>query len=139
VGRVLKERYGMGPKQLHSDVRHGFIIAFDHKPEIDIHVLQGQVLDIIAEGLPVSQGKGDYVIFGETQFYCTGKRIHVKNTNQVEDFRLLKEYRFDPISEKYLMVGVVGEERIEVFDEHPPIQIESTALESVLKRQMENR
>ena len=133
VGKVLSEFYGLKQKQLHSDVRHGFIIGLEEKPDIDIFVLQNQVLDIISKALPVSAGKGDYVMFGGDPFYCTGKRIHVKNTSQIENFRMLKEYRLDPISGKYLLVGVVGEEPIEVFDEHPPIQIESTALESVLK------
>jgi len=137
VGKVLKDRYGFGRKQLHSDVRHGFILGLDEKPDIDIYKLQEQVLEIISKGLPISQGKGDYVLFGDEPFYCTGKRIHVKNTNQIENFRLLKEYRFDPISSKYLLVGVIGEEPIEIFDEHPPIQIESTALESVLSKQPE--
>ena len=138
VGKVLKERYGFARKQLHSEVPHGFILGLDEKPDIDIHVLQEQVCEIIAKGLPVSPGKGDYVMFGDEPFYCTGKRIHVKNTNQIENFRMLKEYRYDPISAKYLLVGVIGSEPIEVFDEHPPIQIESTALEGALRAQLEN-
>ena len=137
VGKVLKDCYSIGPKQLHSDVRHGFIIAFDAKPDIDIHSLQEQVLEIIAKSIPVSPGKGDYIMFGDEPFYCTGKRIHVKSTSQIENFRMLKEFKFDPISGKYLLIGVVGEEGTETFDEHPPIQIESTALESVLTSQIE--
>jgi hypothetical protein len=139
VGKVLKDRYGIGSKQLHSDVRHGFIIGFEEKPDVDIYTLQEQILEVIAQNIPISPGKGDYVMFGDEPFYCTGKRIHVKNTSQIENFRMLKEYRYDSISGRYLMVGVVGEERIEVFDEHPPIQVDSTALESVLSNQRQGR
>ncbi|MDR1842052.1 MAG: hypothetical protein LBQ86_09070 [Holophagales bacterium] len=139
VGKVLKERYGFGRKQLHSDVRHGFILGLDERPDIDIYRLQDEVLEVISKGVPISPGKGDYIFFGDEPFYCTGKRIHVKNTSQIENFRLLKEYRFDPISSKYLLVGVIGEEPIEIFDEHPPIQIESTALESVLNNPPDDR
>ena len=138
VGKVLVEKYGIAQHHLHSDLRHGFIIALDFKPEIDINKLQGEVLELIGQNIPVSPGQGDYVMFGDEAVYCTGKRIHVKNTSEIEDFRMLKEFKYDPISCKHLLIGVVGEERIEVFDEYPPIQIESTALETVLKRRVEH-
>ena len=63
-------------------------------------------------------------MFQGEPFYCTGKRCHVKRSSQIENFRLLKEYRFDPASKKYLMVGIVGQKRIEIFDELPPVQLE---------------
>lgn len=123
VGKVLKDVYSFEPKQLHSDVRHGFIIGFDIRPSIDLEDVEARVLELIAKDLRVAPGDGDYVMFGEEAFYCTGKRIHVKHTGAIEKFRLLKEYKYDPISGKYLMVGVVGEEPIEIFHEHAPLQV----------------
>ncbi len=122
VGKVLKDTYAFEPKQLHSDVRHGFIIGFDRKPEIDLEDVEQRVLKLIEQDIPVAAGQGDYVLFGDEPFYCTGKRIHVKHTGAIERFRLVKDYKFDPISGKYLMVGIVGEEPIEIFHEHAPVQ-----------------
>jgi hypothetical protein len=132
VGKILKDRHNYQSKQLHSDVRHGFIIGFNEKPDIDLLSLEKEALEIISKDIPVSPGKGDYVMFGDDPFYCTGKRIHVKSTGQIEKFRLLKEYKYDPISDKHLLVGVVGEESIEIFHEHAPIQVEATALDKAL-------
>ena len=39
---------------------------------------------------------------------CTGVRTHVKSSGQIEDFRLLPELRFNPISQEHLLVGLVG-------------------------------
>ena len=123
VGKILKDVHNFVPNQLHSDVRHGFIIGFDEKPTIDLAELEQQVLAFMAQDLPVTAGTGDFVLFDKEPFYCTGKRIHVKRTSQIEKFRLMKDYKFDPHSGKYLMVGIVGEEPIEIFDELPPVRV----------------
>jgi len=40
---------------------------------------------------------------------CTGTRTHVKTSGQIENFRLLKDLKYDPLSKEYLLVGIVGE------------------------------
>ncbi|MDP2876448.1 MAG: hypothetical protein Q8O00_09715, partial [Holophaga sp.] len=124
VGKILKDVYDYEPKQLHSDVRHGFIIGFDRKPQIDLEELEQKTKEMISQDLPIAAGTGDFVMIGKDPFYCTGKRIHVKRTGAIEHFRLIKDYKFDPISGKYLMVGIVGEEPIEIFHEHAPIHVD---------------
>ncbi len=124
VGKILKDVYGHEHRRLHSDVRHGFIIGFDAHPKIDLVELEHRALEVIAQDLSIAPGTGDYVMIGAEPFYCTGKRIHVKHTAAIEHFRLVKDYKYDPISGKYLMVGIVGEEPIEIFHEHAPIQVD---------------
>lgn len=132
LGRILRDDYGYVPQQLHSEIHHGFIIGFDEPPTIDLVEVEGKVRDVIARDIEIAPGEGDHVLFDGEPFYCTGKRCHVKRSSQIVNFRLLKEYRFDPASRKYLMVGIVGQERIEVFDELPPVQVE------LIEQELEN-
>lgn len=124
VGRILRDDYNYAPDQLHSEVHHGFVIGFDRPPDIDLAEVERRVLDLIAKDIEIAPGEGDHVLFSGQPFYCTGKRCHVKRAGQIERFRMLKEYKFDPMTRRYLMVGIVGqeEEPIEFFDELPPAQ-----------------
>jgi len=112
VSHILSKDYHYTPPVLHSDVRHGFVIAFKEKPTININELEQKVLQKISQNLAITPTTGDYICFDQEKVFCTGKRIHVKSTGQIENFRLVKEYKFDPISEQYLLVGIVGREKI---------------------------
>lgn len=122
VGKILRDDYDFSPEQLHSEVHHGFVIGFDAPPAIDLDEVEAKARLVIARDIEIAPGEGDHVLFDGRPFYCTGKRCHVKRSSHIENFRLLKEYKFDPVSRKYLMVGIVGhdQEPIEVFDELPP-------------------
>ena len=48
-------------------------------------------------------------------------RIPVRRTGQIEGFRLLDHFLFDPFERKYLMVGCVGEnveENLKLLERH---------------------
>jgi hypothetical protein len=117
VQYVLGRDYGVVPAVLHSDVRHGFIIGFSEKPKPDLQDLEDKVKALIAANVPIRPDKGDYIRVGEDRVYCTGKRIHVKSSSEIENFRLIKQYVYDPHSRQYLLVGIVGREEIDGFDE----------------------
>lgn len=125
VGLVLNKLYGTKRDILHSDVRHGFVIGFGEKSDIDIELVENEVKKLIDKNLPVSPLAGDYISIGDEQYYCTGKRIHVKNTKDVKNFRLIKQLKFDPISKQYLLIGFIGEEEIEIMNEFPPLIIDN--------------
>ena len=124
VGRILRDDYNYAPDQLHSEVHHGFVIGFDQPPSIDLDEVERKVLAIIAQDIEIAPGEGDHVLFASQPFYCTGKRCHVKRSGLIERFRLLKDYRYDPMTHRYLMVGIVGDEEVSVefADELPPAQ-----------------
>ena len=117
VQYVLSKHYGVVPDVLHSDVRHGFIIGFPEKPDTDLQDLEDKVNALIDADVSIRPDKGDYIRVGEDKVYCTGKRIHVKSSSEIENFRLVKQYVFDPLSRQYLLVGIVGREEIDGFDE----------------------
>ena len=54
-----------------------------------------------------------HIRIGDEVMECTGIRTHMKSTGEIESFRLLPELRFDPIDQRHLLVGVVGDAREE--------------------------
>lgn len=122
VGDILKTEYNFKPSELHSDVRHGFVIGFPSQPEFAIPELEEKVRRVVEENVAIRPDEGDFIRVGERKIYCTGKRIHVKRSGDIEHFRLLNEFRYDPIAKQYLLVGIVGREEIDGFNELPPPQ-----------------
>ena len=93
----------------HADVRHGFILSFIQKPEINLDTLEEQVNELIDEDVPVSYADETHILIGEELHKCTGPRMHVRSTGEVEKVTFLKELLQEPITNLYLLVGVVGE------------------------------
>jgi hypothetical protein len=121
---ILTRDYNYEPLELHSDVKHGFVISFPEKPDINIRELEKKVKEIIKKDIPVEPGEGHYISIEENSIYCTSKRNHVKSTGQIERFRLLKDFKYDPIAKDYLLVGLVGRESIFGFQTLPPVETE---------------
>ncbi len=105
---ILSKQYGYPIPDLHSDVKHGFVIGFNAPPPIDLRKLEQDVREIIARDLPITAADEDHIRIGDEVMECTGIRTHVKSTGQIESFRLLPELRFNPIDQQHLLVGIVG-------------------------------
>ncbi len=106
---VLFRKYGHKFPSLHSDVKHGFVVGFKEAPNIDIRELEAEVLAIIAQDIPIVPDGESHIKIGEERIPCTGIRTHVCSSGHIEAFRLLPEFRYDPIGQEYLLVGLVGE------------------------------
>ncbi len=112
TSKVLEERFGFPHGQQHGDVRHGFVLRFIEKPSIDLSALEEAVRTYIREDLDVSFLDDAHIRIGtEDRFHCTGPRIHVHRTGEIDNFRLIRECQFDPISGLYELVGLVGAEQ----------------------------
>ena len=100
----------------YDDVRHGFAIYFtETAPAIDIPQLEAQVKEIIAKDLPVSYVDDNHISVGDKLHKCTGPRIHVSRTGQIENFRLMNHLIYDRFKRRYLLVGCVGEKSDEIL------------------------
>lgn len=93
----------------HGDIKRGFSLGFKEKPDIDINELKQKVNEYIAQDLPVGFYDEDHVKIGELIHPCTGPRIHVRSTGEIDNFRLLSEIFYDSMHDMYLIIGLVGE------------------------------
>ena len=94
----------------HGDIIRGFSLGFKEKPEIDIEVLEAAVKKHIEMDLSIAFHDEDHIKIQDVIHKCTGPRIHVRSTGEIENFRLLKEIFYDPIQQMYLLIGLVGEQ-----------------------------
>ena len=120
---ILENEYGYQPPDFHSDVKHGFIIGFPEKPQINIDELEKKVLAVIERDVKICTGSEDHIFIGDVEYPCTGVRTHVSSSGKIENFRLLKELKYHPITKEYLLVGVVGREEIFGFEDIMPVVV----------------
>ncbi|MCX7887795.1 MAG: alanine-tRNA synthetase second additional domain-containing protein, partial [Verrucomicrobiae bacterium] len=113
---ILARDYGYTPPAVHSDVKHGFVIGFPEKPNIDLDELEAKVKAVITQDVPICIAGEDRIRIGDQIIECTGTRTHVKSSGQIENFRLLKELRHNLITDEYLLVGIVGRKEIIGFE-----------------------
>jgi len=107
-GLYLKDK--VTEEYLHDDVRRGFILSFQNKPEIDLEELENHINEMIEKDLPVSF-KDDYNIqIGEEIYPCSGPRMHVKRTKDIKHFTAAKQFVQEPISKRWLLTGIIGDE-----------------------------
>lgn len=100
---------GLDRPQYHSDVKHGFLLEFSKKPNIDLHEVEERVKKIIDDNLTISYGDDEHINIGkEIVFPCTGPRIHVKKTGDIKGFYLVKDFKWDPLQQLHLLAGLVG-------------------------------
>ena len=93
----------------HADVRMGFILSFFNKPNIDLQAVEDAVNRMIEADVPVSYADENHINIGKRLHRCTGPRMHVRSTGEVKKLSLLKEFLVEPITERFLLVGIVGE------------------------------
>lgn len=108
----LKQQYA-ATDYLHGDVRHGFIFSFADKPDVDLDKLEQQVNEVIKSDVPISFLDDEHIMIGKESWPCRGPRMHVGSTGEIEKLTLNKEFLQEPITNRFLMVGIVGKEGAE--------------------------
>jgi hypothetical protein len=107
---MILEEMGLERPEVHSDIKHGFVLELAEKPDIDLDIVEKRVNEYIQADLPICFSDEEHIRVGEMLYPCTGPRIHIKRTSDIKGFHLLKEFRFDPIQRLYTIAGIVGEE-----------------------------
>ncbi len=108
---VIRKELGFSGILQHDDVKHGFVMEFLEKPGFDPAWIEQRVADYIQQDLDIQYGDEGHISIGAISIPCTGPRIHVRNTGEVKNFQLIKEFKYEPISKLYLLVGLVGADR----------------------------
>ncbi|SDH76202.1 lantibiotic ABC transporter [Desulfosporosinus hippei] len=110
ITSMILEEMGLPKPEVHSDIKHGFVLELPEKPDIDLDLVEQRVWDLIKADLPICFANDDHIRVGEMLYPCTGPRIHIRRSSEIKGFNLLKEFRFDPIAQLYTIAGIVGEE-----------------------------
>lgn len=114
---------GLDTKEERSDVKHGFVLEFDEKPDFSIENLEADVKKMIAEDIPISLYDEDHIAIGDYIMPCQGPRIHVKSTGDIKDFFLVPKFVYDVKSETYLLIGQVGTKDKDIIKNLNKIQL----------------
>lgn len=109
TGLVLEKEMGIKRPKVHSDIKHGFVLEFDEKLNIDLDALEKRVQEVIDKDFCIYYHDETNIKVGDAfVFPCTGPRLHVKRTSEITNFRLVKELKWDPIQELHVLVGLIG-------------------------------
>jgi hypothetical protein len=105
----LKHRAKKPEPYSHSDVRHGFVLSFQNKPEVDLDDMEKYVTDMIARDVQISYVDDHHISIDGMAHECSGPRIHVGTAGEIKKFALNKEYIAEPDTGRFLLLGIVGE------------------------------
>lgn len=105
---ILLKDYGATLVFGHRDVHHGFVLEYPESLAVDLKEVEKKVKQIIDEGVNVCYSDEGHIHIGDASWECTGPRTHVRNSEEIENFRLLHDYIYDPKTQTYLIVGLVG-------------------------------
>jgi len=118
---LLTRTYNFSGTWKHSDVKRGFVLVFGKKPDIDLAELENSVREIINRHIDVAYYDEGHIKLGDYEpFGCSGPRIHVANTKEIEEFRLLKDFTHDTLNDTYALVGLVGSGERNIADLNKP-------------------
>lgn len=93
----------------HSDVKHGFVLCFREKPDIDVAKVEAKVREVIAQNLPIAFYDEEHIKIGDNIKKCSGPRNHIRSTGEIEGFVMIKKIPYDPVSKRYMLIGLVGQ------------------------------
>lgn len=108
TARVLVRDYQAIMPFSHRDVHHGFVLEYPLELDADLREVERKVRAIIDEGLDVCYSDETHIRIGQDVWACSGPRTHVRNTEDIENFRLLHDYKYDPKTKTWLIIGLVG-------------------------------
>jgi len=93
-----------------SDIKNGFLLRFIQQADIDLDKLAERIQERLDEHLQVRYHDETHIMLGDSIMHCTGPRLHVRNTEEVEGFRLIRKFIRDEKTDTYCLVGILHQE-----------------------------
>ena len=90
-----------------SDIKNGFLLRFVTKIDLDFDRLSECIRQRLSENQPVRYLDESHIMIGESTIPCAGPRLHVRNTSEVEGFKLVKQFVWDEKTGTYCLVGTL--------------------------------
>ncbi len=108
---------GLDPDSFYSsDIRNGFVLRFNFKPELDLEAIAQHVYAMIDAALDVSYHDDKHITIGDRLIACDGPRIHISNTSKIKDFKLVRRLVHDPKTKTYCLIGLIGGDNDNIED-----------------------
>lgn len=105
---VLEEELGITDELFYiSDIRNGFVFKFPQKPEIDLNDLEESIKKRLSQNISISYYDENNILVGDKIVRCNGSRFHIKNTSEIDNFFLVKEFIYDPKTDTYCLVALI--------------------------------
>lgn len=105
--QLLLEEFHIDHKYFFSsDIKHGFLLRFTELVDLDLEALAARVRECLSANLPVCYDDEDHIRIGDMVMRCSGPRLHVRNTSEVQEFKLIKKFIRDEKTDTYCLVGV---------------------------------
>lgn len=93
-----------------SDIKNGFLLRFTELVDLDLTRLAGRIRERLAENLTVHYNDETSIMIGNEVVYCTGPRLHVRNTSEIKEFCIAGEFIRDDKTDTYCLVGIFRDE-----------------------------
>ncbi len=98
-----------------TDVRGGFAIVFEQKPQFKVSFIEEKVKEQIEQEIDICYNDETSIKVGDKIYPCSGPRIHVRNTREIRNFRLINRFLQDE-NGNYLLVGLCDHKDKKVND-----------------------
>ncbi|MDR2727348.1 MAG: alanine-tRNA synthetase second additional domain-containing protein [Deltaproteobacteria bacterium] len=106
--QLLVSEFGVSHDLFYSsDIKNGFLLCFVEAVDLDFDKLAARIQDRLAENLPIRYHDETHIMIGDSVMHCTGPRLHLRNTEEVEDFRLIRKFIRDEKTDTYCLVGML--------------------------------
>ena len=107
--QLLQDEFKVDHKLFYSsDIRNGFVLRFVQEVELDFDMLAQRINERLAANTPVCYHDDAHIMIGTSVIYCSGPRLHLRNTSEVKDFTLIKRFIKDVKTGTYCLVGLLG-------------------------------
>ncbi|MFA5712881.1 MAG: alanine-tRNA synthetase second additional domain-containing protein [Bacteroidales bacterium] len=105
---VLELEFGIDSSAYYSsDIRKGFVLRFFKEPKLDLELLSAKIGEKIAKNLSISYLDEDHIKIGERSIPCDGPRLHVSNTSEIANFKIVNRVIYDSKTDTWPIIGLI--------------------------------
>lgn len=109
--QLLQKEFGVDHKLFFSsDIKNGFLLRFTELVDVDLFKLSERIREVLAENLPVHYHDDHHIVIGDEVIPCSGPRLHMQNTSEISDFKLIKRFIRDDKTDTWCLVGLLHQE-----------------------------
>lgn len=109
--QLLQREFGVDHKFFFSsDIKNGFLLRFTEQVDVDLCGLSERIREMLAGNLPVHYHDEEHIVIGGEVLPCSGPRLHIQNTSEITDFKLIKKFIRDDKTDTWCLVGLLHQD-----------------------------